>query len=231
MFLTANEARGNAVVWEMSCSLSSLAVLKGGLEQKFLLIHSKNTHLTILTLPTCNVLKFFSILVYFVVRQGLEKEKAGCNPIMQLISWPPSWDRKQIEQNSSSQPALILTAHGHSHKHSQARKSYKQEEENQVCLLCRGIKEDRLLKRHSSLKFGHRGPPREYFQSAVEVKIRQRNRREQWMTALHLQGCFEDLNMSAEERESVKRKWWNVSESDMYGCRWTKWSSHGDGRC
>lgn len=59
----------------------------------------------------------------------------------------------------------------------------------------------------------------------------QRNRRQQWMTALHLQGCFEDLNMSAEERESVKRKWWNVPESDMYGYRWTKWSSHGDGRC
>lgn len=76
----------------MSFLLPSLAGQKGKLEQKkFLNVFThpqQNTHLTKLAFPTCNVLRFFSypILVYSIIGQGVEKENAGCNSIMQLLS-------------------------------------------------------------------------------------------------------------------------------------------------
>lgn len=78
-------------------------------------VYSKNIHLTIFTLPTCHVLRFFSypILIYVMVGLGVGKEKAGSKSIMQLTSWPPNgeWPRLLQKQGGIDvqQAGLVFT--------------------------------------------------------------------------------------------------------------------------
>lgn len=72
----------------------------------------------------------------------------------------PQWRMAQSLDRTSpeaagmnvEQPVLVFTTRGHSQRQNQDRKACKQGGGNQRCLICRGVKEEGLLKGHLFLE-------------------------------------------------------------------------------